>query len=500
MHPVSPAPHLASSHTGAPPSGPDSFVLFGATGDLALRMLFPSLFFLESEGLLAPGLTIVGTARSEMTDETFIAKVAESVRGRAGGYFSQEAWDRFRARLRYAVVDAQDPASFKTLKGVIGGAGEVVFYLSTSPSLFGPICEALKTAKLINGKSRVVVEKPIGHDLASCQAINDTLAASFSEDRIFRVDHYLGKEAVQNLLSLRFANTLFEPLWNKANIEHIQITVAETVGVEGRWDYYNNYGALRDMVQNHLLQLLCLVAMEPPANLDPDSVRSEKVKVLQALRPLVGRDVEKHAVRAQYASGVADGASVPGYLEEGAGAATDTETFVSILAHVDNWRWAGTPIYLRTGKRLPVRKSEIVIQFRDVPHSIFRGSDLMANRLIIRLQPEEEISLLIMNKTPSLNHGGMELKPLSLNLSLSNAFQEQRPRRIAYERLLLEALNNNQTLFVRRDEQEAAWRWIDEIQTAWSRLSIKPTSYQAGTWGPTASIGLTERNGHSWYE
>jgi glucose-6-phosphate 1-dehydrogenase len=281
-------------------------------------MLFPSLFFLESEGLLAPGLTIVGTARSDMTDEAFVAKVAESVRGRAGAYFSDAAWERFRARLRYAVVDAQVPASFKTLKGVIGGAGETVFYLSTSPSLFGPICEALKAAKLINGASRVVVEKPIGHDLASCQAINDTLAASFSEDRIFRVDHYLGKEAVQNLLSLRFANTLFEPLWNKANIEHIQITVAETVGVEGRWDYYNNYGALRDMVQNHLLQLLCLVMMEPPANLDPDSVRSEKVKVLQALRPLVGRDVEKHAVRAQYASGVAEGGSVPGYLDEGA--------------------------------------------------------------------------------------------------------------------------------------------------------------------------------------
>jgi glucose-6-phosphate 1-dehydrogenase len=500
MPSVSPSHPSAPSRPSAAPTGPESLVLFGASGDLALRMLFPSLFFLESEGLLAPGLTIVGAARSEMTDQQFVAKVAESVRGRAGAYFSDAAWDRFKARLRYAVIDAQDPASFKSLKTVIGGAGETVFYLSTSPSLFGPICEALKTAKLINAHSRVVVEKPIGHDLASCQAINDTLAASFSEDRIFRVDHYLGKEAVQNLLSLRFANTLFEPLWNKANIEHIQITVAETVGVEGRWDYYNNYGALRDMVQNHLLQLLCLVAMEPPANLDPDSVRSEKVKVLQALRPLVGRDVEKHAVRAQYGAGVADGGAVPGYLEEGDFAATDTETFVSILAHVDNWRWAGTPIYLRTGKRLPVRKSEIVIQFRHVPHSIFQGSDLAANRLIIRLQPDEEISLLIMNKTPSLNHGGMELKPLSLNLSLSNAFKEQRPRRIAYERLLLEALNNNQTLFVRRDEQEAAWRWIDEIQTAWSRLSIKPTTYVSGTWGPSASIGLTERNGHSWYE
>jgi glucose-6-phosphate 1-dehydrogenase len=500
MHPVSPAHHPSSSRPGAPPRSPDSFVLFGATGDLAWRMLFPSLFFLESEGLLPSGLTIVGAARSDMTDEAFISKVADCVRDRAGAYFSDAAWERFKARLRYAAVDAKDPASFQTLKRMLGGLSEIVFYLSTSPSLFGPICEALKAAKLINGHSRVVVEKPIGHDLASCRAVNDTLAASFSEDRIFRVDHYLGKEAVQNLLSLRFANTLFEPLWNKANIEHIQITVAETVGVEGRWDYYNNYGALRDMVQNHMLQLLCLVAMEPPANLDPDSVRSEKVKVLQALRPLVGRDVEKHAVRAQYAAGVADGGSVRGYLEEGAGAATDTETFVAILAHVDNWRWAGTPIYLRTGKRLPVRKSEIVIQFRDVPHSIFQGSDLMANRLIIRLQPEEEISLLIMNKTPSLNQGGMELKPLSLNLSLSNAFQEQRPRRIAYERLLLEALNNNQTLFVRRDEQEAAWRWIDEIQAAWSRLSIKPASYMAGAWGPSASIGLIERNGHSWSE
>jgi len=277
MHPVSPSHPSAPSHPDGPQKGPDSFVLFGATGDLAWRMLFPSLFFLESEGLLPPGLTIVGAARSDMTDEAFVAKVAECVRGRAGAYFSETAWDRFKARLRYAVVDAQDPASFKTLKGVLGGAGEIVFYLSTSPSLFGPICEALKAAKLISGKSRVVVEKPIGHDLASCRAINDTLAASFSEDRIFRVDHYLGKEAVQNLLSLRFANALFEPLWNKANIEYIQITVAETVGVEGRWDYYNNYGALRDMVQNHLLQLLCIMAMEPPASSDPDAVRDEKL-------------------------------------------------------------------------------------------------------------------------------------------------------------------------------------------------------------------------------
>jgi glucose-6-phosphate 1-dehydrogenase len=352
---------------------------------------------------------------------------------------------------------------------------------------------------LASERNRIVVEKPIGHDLKSCREINDVLGKGFSEDRIFRVDHYLGKEAVQNLLALRFANTFFEPLWNKVSIDHVQITVAETVGVEGRWGYYDEYGAIRDMVQNHMLQLLCLVAMEPPASLDPDSVRNEKVKVLRSLRPINGREVERKTVRGQYRAGVADGRSVPGYIEDGEGKKSDTETFIALCAHVDNWRWAGVPFYLRTGKRLPERSTQIVIQFREVPHSIFKGSELLANRLTIRLQPEEEISLGLMNKTPTLEPGGgMDLQPLALNLSLSDAFPAR--RRIAYERLLLEALKNDPTLFVRRDEAEAAWAWIDAIVAGWTKTAMKPTPYVAGTWGPQGTQALVERDGRSWYE
>ena len=479
-------------------SSPDALVLFGATGDLALRMLLPSLYFLEASDLLPPKMRLIGSARSQLSAEAFVELVRCAVDARADGHFSPEVWGRFVARLSYVAVDASTPGSFETLaEALVGGPGETIFYLSTSPALFGSLCSGLKAAGLAHAGSRVVVEKPIGRDLASCRAINDALADTFSEDRIFRVDHYLGKEAVQNLLALRFANTLFEPLWNKSAIDHVQITVAETVGVEGRAGYYNDYGALRDMVQNHLLQLLCLVAMEPPASLAPDSVRNEKIKVLQSLRPIHGREVERNTVRAQYGAGVAEGASVPGYLEE-LGHDSDTETFVALVAHVDNWRWAGTPFYLRTGKRLPQRSSEIVIQFRPVPHSIFNGSDLVANRLTIKLQPEEEIALTLMNKTPSLERGGMELMPLSLNLSLSHAFKDERPRRIAYERLLLEAIHDNQTLFVRRDEQETAWRWIDAIRAAWDRQATKLASYGAGTWGPAGAFALIERHGHSW--
>ncbi|WP_158913709.1 glucose-6-phosphate dehydrogenase [Caulobacter sp. S45] len=493
LHPVPASTRAKSRHAS------EGLVIFGGTGDLALRMLFPSLYFLEDEGLLPPDLRIIGTARSDLEDAAFAAQVKSAVQTRAGDDFSDETWARFAPRLRYAAVDVQDAAAFSRL-GEVLEARRAIFYLSTSPALFGAVCQNLQVAGLVRDDSRVVVEKPIGRDLKSCQAINDTLASIFTEDRIFRVDHYLGKEAVQNLLALRFANTLFEPLWNKASIDHVQITVAETVGVEGRWSYYDDYGALRDMVQNHLLQLLSLVAMEPPASLDPDSVRNEKIKVLQSLRPITGRDVERNTARGQYIAGVADGRSAPGYADESGGDSSETETFVALLAHVDNWRWAGTPFYLRTGKRLPARSSEIVIQFREVPHSIFGGVDLMANRLTIRLQPEEEISLALMNKTPSLEHNGMTLKPLSLNLSLSHAFKDERPRRIAYERLLLEVLHDNQTLFVRRDEQETAWRWIDAIRHGWDHKSTKPSPYPAGTWGPSSAFALIERHAHSWCE
>jgi glucose-6-phosphate 1-dehydrogenase len=476
-----------------------AIVIVGATGDLAQRMLFPSLYFLDSEGLLDADFRIIGAARAQLSDEDFRARVEQSVHERADGHFGADVWSRFSQRLTYRPVDASNVASFRALAEPLAGARDVVFYLSTSPSLYPAISTHLAEVGLTGDGARVVVEKPIGHDLPTCSRINDTLEDVFSERNIFRIDHYLGKEPVQNLIALRFANTLFEPLWNHVSIEHVQITVGETVGVEGRWSYYDDYGALRDMVQNHVLQLLCLVAMEPPANLDPDSVRNEKVKVLRSLRPIIGRDVERKTVRGQYRAGVADGRSVPGYSDEAGGATSNTETFVALQANVDNWRWAGVPFYLRTGKRLPSKSSQIVIQFRDVPHSIFAGDELAANRLTIRLQPEEEISLSVMNKTPSLD--GLQLRSVALNLSLTDAFKQQAPRRrIAYERLLLEAIKGNQTLFVRRDEVEAAWTWIDAIAAGWEHYALKPSGYSAGAWGPAGAFALTERNGHTWYE
>ena len=476
-----------------------AIVIFGATGDLALRMLYPSQYFLHADSLLPDGLRVVGTSRSALSDAEFAARVETAVRERADGWFSEDTWAEFKKRLSYCGGDASEPELYARLSGLLENPGERIFYLSTSPSLYGAIARNLDRSGLSHGEARVVVEKPLGKDLKSCREINDALGHAFREDQIFRIDHYLCKEAVQNLLALRFANTLFEPLWNKVSIDHVQITVAETVGVEGRFGYYDEYGAIRDMVQNHLLQLLCLVAMEPPATIDADSVRNEKVKVLRSLRPLNGREVGNRTVRGQYRAGVAEGRSVPGYAQEADGKASDTETFVALCAHIDNWRWAGVPFYLRTGKRMPERSSQIVIQFRNVPHSIFSGQDLLANRLTIRLQPEEEISLQLMNKTPTLETArGMELKPLSLDLSLDDAFKGR--RRIAYERLLLEVVRNDPTLFVRRDEAEAAWTWIDAIAAGWAKAGIKPAPYVAGAWGPAGAYALVERDGRSWYE
>jgi glucose-6-phosphate 1-dehydrogenase len=482
-------------------TAPGAFVIFGATGDLARRMLFPSLYFLDVDGLLPGALKIVGAARSKLTDEQFRAEVEESVRARAGSFFSKEAWQTFAKRLVYVGGDATDTASYTALAKQLSGAGEALFYLSTSPALYVPIVRGLAAQNLTAEPNRIIVEKPIGKSRATGEAINTAIAEHFSENRIFRIDHYLGKETVQNLIALRFGNALFEPLWNRHNIEHVQITVAETLGVEGRFAYYDEYGATRDMVQNHMLQLLCLIAMEPPSNMRAESVRSEKVKVLRSLRPIQDAELSKLTVRGQYTRGVADGKSVPGYVEEEGGKPSDTETFVAICAHVDNWRWAGVPFYLRTGKRLPTRSSQITVQFKNVPHSIFgNGSALLANRLTITLQPEESIALTIMNKTPTLSQGGYELQPLSLNLSLLDAFKGEKRRRIAYERLLLEAISDNSALFVRRDEAVAAWLWIDRIIEGWSRTGMKPAPYQAGSWGPAGAFALTERNGHSWYE
>ena len=478
-------------------NGKKTIVIFGATGDLARTMLFPSLYFLDADGLLPADLAIVGSGRSDMADGDFVEQLHKSVAGRVGEPFKEDVWSRFAKRLSYFAGDATKDDLYKALAGKLKGLGEIVFYLAVSPDFFGAIAQHLKAAGLSDKPARIAVEKPLGHDLPSCLKIEKALEAAFTEDRIFRVDHYLGKEAVQNLLALRFANTLFEPLWNKDSIEHVQITVAETNSAGGRWSYYDHYGALRDIVQNHLLQLVCLIAMEPPANLQPDSVRNEKVKVIRSLRPIGENEVEQQTVRGQYTKGHLEGASVPGYTQEKDGGPSDTETFVAIAAHIDNWRWAGVPFYLRTGKRLAERSTQIVVQFRPVPHLIFSRRGLVANRLTIRLQPEEEISLSLMNKTPSLDHGGMELKPLSLNLNLIDAYKKTR-RRIAYERLLLDMLAGNQTLFVRRDETEAAWAWIDAIENGWKAREMEPLPYAAGTSGPSAQHALTERQGQTW--
>jgi glucose-6-phosphate 1-dehydrogenase len=376
----------------------------------------------------------------------------------------------------------------------------VGIFLSTAPSLFKPTIDGLEAAGLACPTVRMALEKPLGTDLASSREINDAVASAFPEERTFRIDHYLGKETVQNLLALRFANSLFEPQWNSAHIDHVQITVAETVGLEGRGGFYDSTGALRDMVQNHMLQLLALVAMEPPTNFDATAVRDEKVKVLRSLRPLTAEDIAAHSVTGQYTKGAIDGQPVPGYAEE-LERDSDTETFVALKAHVDNWRWKGVPFYLRTGKRLPLRDTEIFIQFKDVPYSIFasRGATAQPNKLIIGLQPEESIELRLMSKTPGLDRQGVRLREIPLDIGLANAFSEYR-RRIAYERLLLDLIEGDPTLFVRRDEVEAPWSWVDGIRAAWAEAGITPKPYAAGTWGPSAAIALIERDGRSWHE
>jgi glucose-6-phosphate 1-dehydrogenase len=483
-------------------SSSQTLLLFGATGDLAKRMLLPSLYGLDVDGLLPPAIRIVGTARSAMSGAEYRAIVGEALTQYLDGdRLKPDQLERFLARIDYVGVDASDPAQFAALAEVVGdpSAGLSIF-LSTAPSLFGTTIAGLQAAGLAGESVRIGLEKPLGYDLASSCTINDAVASAFPEGRTFRIDHYLGKETVQNLLALRFGNVLFEPLWNAAGIDHVQISVAETVGLEGRIGFYNEAGAIRDMVQNHMLQLLALVAMEPPATFEAKAVRDEKVKVLRSLRPITRESVAAHTVTGQYGTGAIDGASVAGYLDE-LGKASDTETFVAIKAHVDNWRWKGVPFYLRTGKRLPQRKSEIFIQFKPVPHNIFagRGADALPNKLIIGLQPDENIRLKLMSKEPGLDRQGIRLREVPLDISMPNAFADTR-RRIAYERLLLDLIEGDPTLFVRRDEVEAQWQWIDGIREGWAAAGIKPKPYAAGTWGPSAAIALTERDGISWHE
>ena len=474
----------------------DRLLLFGATGDLAQRMLLPSLCALHDDQLIAPDLTIIGTARSEYDDASYQA-FARIALEKYLPDFRKPAIDSFLPRLKYQVLDATQADHFTTLSDEIGAIKQgMAIFLSTAPSLFGPTIAGLTKAGLTGDKVRIGLEKPLGTSLATSREINDAVSAAFSEDRIFRIDHYLGKETVQNLLALRFANIMFEPLWNAAHIDHVQITISETVGLEARAGYYDGTGALRDMVQNHMLQLLALVAMEPPTSYDAIPIQDEKVKVLRALRKVDHTET----VTGQYRKGAIDGAPVPGYDDE-LGQDSDTETFVAIKAHVDNWRWQGVPFYLRTGKRLPERKTEIVVNFRPIPHSIFaaRGAKAQPNALVIGIQPEENVQLQLMAKEPGLDRDGIRLRSVPLNITMPDAFAGPK-KRIAYERLLLDLIEGDQTLFVRRDEVEAQWDWIDAIRAAWAEHGTKPKSNPSGNRGPSAAIALAERAGVTWYE
>jgi len=478
----------------------NKLLLFGATGDLSQRMLLPSLCALDSDGLLPGDIKIIGTARSEHTDESFRNFAADALeKFIPGGREVKD--DHFLKRLQYQDLDASTPEGFDSLAKCVGpiGAGEdegLSIFLSTAPFLFGPTITGLHSSGLTSGNVRIGLEKPLGTDLGTSCEINDAVASAFAEPRIFRIDHYLGKETVQNLLALRFANILFEPLWNAAHIDHVQITVAETVGLESRAGYYDTSGALRDMVQNHMLQLLALVAMEPPTSFDATAVRDEKVKVLRALRHVSASET----VTGQYKAGAINGNAVPGYDDE-LGKDSETETFVAIKAHIDNWRWKGVPFYLRTGKRLPERTTEIIVKFRSIPHSIFgdKGAKTLPNTLVIGIQPRENIQLSLMAKVPGLDRNGIRLRQVPLDIAMPDAFAGPE-RRIAYERLLLDLVEGDQTLFVRRDEVEAQWTWIDAIRETWAEAGISPKSYTAGSWGPTAAIALAERDGVTWHE
>jgi glucose-6-phosphate 1-dehydrogenase len=484
-----------TAHASATGQHADTLLLFGATGDLAQRMLLPSLAALHADSLVPDSLRIIGTARSQM-DSAQYRNLARAALEKHLPADRRGNMAEFLNRLSYVECDVTTPEGFDELAKAAGDPDRLAIFLSTAPSLFETTIEGLARAGLAgNGNgARISLEKPLGSDLATSQAINDAVASAFPEERIFRIDHYLGKETVQNLIALRFANLLFEPVWNAQHIEHVQITVAETVGLESRVAYYDDSGALRDMVQNHMLQLLALVAMEPPSHFDAGAVRDEKVKVLRALRPLGPGE----SVTGQYRGGAVRGKIVPGYDEE-LGKDSDTETFVALKAHVDNWRWKGVPFYLRTGKRLPERVTEILVQFRPVPHSIFPGARTRPNALLIGIQPEENVTLTLMAKVPGLEQEGMVLRPVPLDIALPHAFSGKH-RRIAYERLLLDLLHGDQTLFVRRDEVEAQWAWIDAIRDLWTREGMAPKSYSAGSWGPSAAIALAERDGVSWHE
>ncbi|HEX5042172.1 MAG TPA: glucose-6-phosphate dehydrogenase [Candidatus Polarisedimenticolaceae bacterium] len=488
---------------------PCALVIFGAGGDLASRKLVPALYNLALDRLLPGDAVLVGAGRRPMSDADFVESMRQAVEEHSRRPLVPEMWEELASRIRYVQADYDSAGDFQRLASQLADAdrafhtgGNRLFYLATPPSAFEGIASGLAAAGLNRpgeggSWARLVVEKPFGRDLVSARALNAALHRAFPEPAIFRIDHYLGKETVQNLLVFRFANGIFEPLWNQKYVDHVQITVSEAIGVEGRGSYYEEAGLLRDMVQNHMAQLLCLIGMEPPVSLDADAVRDEKVKVLRALRPLRPEDVDASTVRGQYGPGSSGGKPVPGYREEkGVASRSRTETYVAHRVHLDNWRWAGVPFYLRAGKRLPKRVTEVALQFRDVPHMLFRaGPDdrIVPNTLVLRIQPQEGISLKFDAKVPGPKP---QIEPVSMEFHYGTAWGMEPPE--AYERLLLDAMLGDPTLFIRADEVEASWMYADRLLDRWARASRGPEVYPAGSWGPPAADALIERDGRAW--
>ena len=491
------------------PVEPCTLVIFGGSGDLARRRLIPALYNLLLDGLLPSNFAVIGLGRKQMTDEEFRATVREGVVAHSRQSLVEDRWKIFSSHLFYLAGENDDQKTYQRLKTrteeierALGLPGNRIFYLSIPPSFFAAVCEGLEQSGLAVRTTmpyaRVIVEKPVGRDLSSAQQINAVTGRVFDESQIFRIDHYLGKETVQNLMVVRFANSIFEPIWNHKYIDHVQITVSEAEGVGTRAAYYEEAGALRDMVQNHLLQLLSLVAMEPPYSLDPDVVRNAKMEVLRCLRPITGKDVETYTVRAQYAAGTVRNRPVPGYRREnGVKPDSTTETYVAVKCFVENWRWSGVPFYLRTGKAMPQRASEVAVQFRDIPQILFNANAQQPqppNVLALRIQPEEGLSLRIVSRVPGTR---AQTHPVEMDFQYGEVFGRPSPE--AYERLLLDVMAGDASRFMRRDAVETSWAWITKILEGWQQQEARwLPEYTAGSWGPVEADRLIQENGRTW--
>ncbi len=498
---------LREGLSSRPMPEPCTVVIFGATGDLTHRKLVPALYNLAADGALPPALSVVGFARRDKSDEIFRAELKEAALKFSRQAIQEELWSSFEQSIFYHRSEFDHAEGYDSLARRLaeldaarGTRGNRLFYLAAAPDQFPVILENLRRSGLNQGANggwaRVIVEKPFGTDLPSARVLNDLVDSAFPEKDTYRIDHYLGKETAQNIMVLRFANAIFEAMWNARYIDHVQITASEPLGVEGRAGYYEKSGALRDMLQNHLLQLLCLTAMEPPAGLDADAIRDEKVKVLRSLRPLTGDAVFRHVIRGQYGAGAINGKRVAAYRDEAnVNPESETETYVALEVNVDNWRWAGVPFFVRVGKRLPKAATEIAVHFKSVPPVLFRatGEAVDDNVLVIRIQPDEGVSLRMSAKMPG---SSLRIEPVKMDFHYGTSFGKATPE--AYERLLLDAMSGDATLFARRDEVEEAWKFVDSIREAWQTRADDISFYSAGTWGPSEADELIKRHGATW--